>query len=57
MLIYSDCTTNMNKNTRRSDTQSIRKPILEVKTSKRQKNLSKKNINFLLSLGLNLKKK
>lgn len=55
MLIYSDCG---DKSDGPSRTETIRKSVFEVKTSnKRQNKLSKKNINFLLSLGLKLKKK
>lgn len=54
MLVYSDCG---NKSGRPSRAETIRKSVLEVKASKRQNNLSKKNIKFLLSLGLKLKKK
>lgn len=55
MLIYSDCG---NKSAQLSGTESIPNSVFEVKTSKREKKkLSKKNINFLLSLGFKLKKK
>lgn len=57
MLIYSESAVNVNKSDRNTDTEPIRDSVFKVKTSKRQKNLSKNNINFLLSLGLNLKKK
>lgn len=57
MLIYSGSTVNEHKNARLLGTGSILNSEFEVKTSKGQKNLSKKNINFLVSLGFNLKKK
>lgn len=58
MLIYSDRAVNENKNTRRSSEPSIRNSVTEPKTSKSErKKLSKKNVNFLVSLGFKLKKK
>lgn len=57
MLIYSECATSVNKNDQHSVAKSIRDSVFDVKTSKRPAKLSKKNKNFLHSLGLNLKKK
>lgn len=57
MLIYSECTTSVNKNVQHSVAKSIRDSVFDVNTSKRQKKLSEKNKKFLQSLGFNLKKK
>lgn len=57
MLIYSECVGSVNKNVQRSAAKSIRDSVFDVRTSKRQKKLSKKNKKFLQSLGFNLKER
>lgn len=56
MLIYSECAPSGNKNVQHSVAKSIRGSVFDVKTSKRQKKLSKKNKKFLQSLGIKLRK-
>lgn len=59
MLIYTEHIEENYKNGEHLCSKPIRNSVSRVKTSKREhrKNLTGKNINFLLSLGLKLRNK
>lgn len=58
MLIFSDSSENINKSSPKSLVEVIHNSNLKESTSKRskKKGLSKKNIDFLTSIGLKIKK-
>lgn len=57
MLIYSDSPKIMNKSSLNTTAKHIHSSYSEAKTtSRRRKRLSKKNIDFLISAGLKIKK-
>lgn len=57
MLIFSDSSENINKSSPKSLVEVIHNSNLKESTSKRskKKGLSKKNIDFLTSIGLKIK--
>lgn len=56
MLIYTENSSNGNITVPHSREKFIHDSVSKVNASKKQKCLSKKNINFLVSLGFKFKK-